>query len=550
MWRRASISLRYFALGASLWLPVALAVAEHGDDARTRKMGKELRDEQGHRIHESAAMPLSNAVMAYELPVSDGGECENAGRGYAPEAAYELILTTREALDDYGILVSSEVGRPVHFTYRDRVAVPPIPDWLSGEAQRDELLKKKFSLQPRDEVVLVQIRGLERALVCGTCFRGGRYSVVQLKSTKRDSHGRKVYTFERLIHPWWRPQILTFSIAAESVIIKGRRQPRVGTRALMACVRSGDIPILFPRFLSSAAHLFKYVPGPFREEVTAQDVAVFSGINSRTAVVKATLTQHGNANPVVHRLRENSSFLFFGTISAASPFQNAFVLGSIKKDSRCTVERSDVAGPVTLFCSEWKSLAEYLAGWAISAARPRKSLLRRVALGAFVAAAVVSGYLAFSGYSRSTVEQMTAMREARFRTEFSTRIRQRYGFDRSLVATFANSADPVNIQLAAASLLQSNLTPGTVTKEVREGCKGLLMRAAGLAGLAAVATAIAAVLSSTLAGKVFRASKARWWLRHRLERQVAGSVERALHGRRKSEREPEKRKGFLFAVVA
>ncbi|EPT30555.1 putative transmembrane protein [Toxoplasma gondii TgCatPRC2] len=551
MWCQGTI-LHTFLTAASIWLlVVALALDEDGDKCRGKVQTTPKGYEEGNSVNDCTLSGADDDV-ASQVAESTKGECENNGPGFAPEAEYELILTTREALAEYGVHVSSEGGQIIHLAYRDRIAIPLVPQLLHDsktEYHDRELIRSGF-IRDRQEVVLVRSRSLEQAVVCGTCFRGGRYSVVRLKSTKTDDEGRHVYTFEKLIHPRWRPHALSFSIAADLVVIRGNRQPRVGSRILMTCVRSGDMPILFTDFLWSTPHLARYRPGPFKEEVTIQDVEAFAGSIPHTIVLKATLSSSKSSDRVVHHLTENSSFLFFGTVPAPSPSLSAFVLGSLKTDSRGTVERCDSAGPVFLSSSYWREIRN-LAPTTHELVVRRRKFCRWIAFGLTVAAALF-GWLAFAGYARNTLEQMFAMRQAGFRNTFSSWIRQRYGIDRHVVATFANSVDPHNIGLAAFRVYQNNsrnLTPGDPANDIREGSIALLMRAIGASGLAAVAAVAATVLPFKLARKAHRFLKAKRLIR-RGRQQVANSAQTTVDGMRDSERSNEQRKGFIFAVVS
>nr|CEL66063.1 TPA: hypothetical protein BN1204_018900 [Neospora caninum Liverpool] len=554
MWYRASV-LYAFPIPASIWLLVfAFALDKDGDNVK----GKVVKTPEGTEKRESnndSVLPRADDDVASAFLDSTNGECETTGPGFAPEADYELILTSREALAEYGVHVSGDSGHVTHLTYRDRVAMPRVPQLLQDRVteHHDEELTRSGFLQGREEVVLVRSRSLEQPLVCGACFRGGRYSVVRLKSTNTDDQGRQVYTFEKIIHPRWRPPMLTFSIAAESVIVGGSRQPRIGSRTLMTCVRSGDMPILFTDFLWSTPQLARYRPGPFKEDVTIQDVEAFAGSIPHTIVLKATLSLQHSSDRVVHDLAENSSFLFFGTVPAPSPSLSVFALGSLKTESRGTVERCDSTGPVFLSFVGWRDIRQ-LAPTAFTTAKRHKGFYRWIAFCSALAAAAAAilGWLAVAGYARNTLKQMAAMREAGFRNEFSGWIRQRFGVDRHVVATFANSIDPANIGLATSRIFPNGSRTIAMPEQedaVRQGSIALLMRASGAYGLAAVAAVAATVLPFKLTRAAYRRLKVRRLIRRRLK-QIAGTVQLTVDGKRGTEQASGKRKGFIFVVVS
>ncbi|CBZ52101.1 conserved hypothetical protein [Neospora caninum Liverpool] len=274
MWYRASV-LYAFPIPASIWLLVfAFALDKDGDNVK----GKVVKTPEGTEKRESnndSVLPRADDDVASAFLDSTNGECETTGPGFAPEADYELILTSREALAEYGVHVSGDSGHVTHLTYRDRVAMPRVPQLLQDRVteHHDEELTRSGFLQGREEVVLVRSRSLEQPLVCGACFRG-------------------------------------------------------------------------------------YRPGPFKEDVTIQDVEAFAGSIPHTIVLKATLSLQHSSDRVVHDLAENSSFLFFGTVPAPSPSLSVFALGSLKTESRGTVERCDSTGPVFLSFVGWRDIRQ------------------------------------------------------------------------------------------------------------------------------------------------------------------------------------------------
>lgn len=433
---------------------------------------------------------------------SEAGEEDNVVNfAVAPSSGpYHVVLASMDALKENGVHVIGESGEIAPHLFPNLVASPNLSQLLGNRTlkQLDQQLRQKgFTPRGRKEIALVRYNGVDIPVADGRCQSGGVYLFVKLAVTSGHLDSNQdvsLYHFEALESPRGFSRGMYFSVPAEAVVVHGGRGVDQNDVVLLACIHRGDHPVIFPEVVNSPEEVPVFSPEPFEKEVEILQAEALPGSQAEKAgVLRTRLVYTTEGTPT------SQPFTFLGTFPEPGVHQNAFVLGSLKKDSRCKLRREKRSGPVSLSCSAWKAVEqelEKIARLSSAGSSVRKS--RAITAGVLSLLAALSAAAVLLGFQHEPQYRHLNMHLKGYKVDYSLHLRQKGKVENTVGFTLADSIDPRNLGYAFRRLTEPR---------DRAVAASVLLRGGGVYG--AVAAAVAGILGGAgfLGEKIVRSAK-------------------------------------------
>lgn len=440
-------------------------------------------------------------------PPEDAKELPSTSEGIS----YQILLTSMEALRENGAHVIAEEGEVSPHPFPNLIASPSLAQVFgkSTLAKLDlQLSQKGLGLQDRKELALTRYNGVDSLIKGGRCRSGGVYLFVKPRrtSSQDDEKGDSLtYHFEAVDFPSELSRGMYFSIPANAVELDGGRGVDIGRTVLLACLHEGDRAIIFTNATDSLEEMPESMPGPFEKnvEVLHAEAFVRSEGDGKSVLMKMKLADTSDGT------RHSCPFIFLGTLPEPGIYGSAFVLGSLKKDRKCTLRRREKYGPVILSCRAWESVGDRAKTHArLGSAGRTVRKWRWIAAGVVAAMAALSAAAVFMGFRDDREDAHFDMVLSNYDQDVSALVYGE-GVSSEVPLALADSADPRNIRLAFRQLGDP---------ENKRVARAVLLRGAGVYGTATAA------LTGLLAGTAFlgekffrslkRSRKFRWLQQH------------------------------------